>query len=50
MYVCHFFMHEGVVIDTKDSDIQSSIVYLIKKNIHIKDCTLGKKFESIHIS
>lgn len=42
MYVCYFFIYEGVVIDIKDSDIQFSIVYLIKKNIYIKDFILEK--------
>lgn len=42
MYVCYFFIYEGVVIDIKDSDIQFSIVYLIKKKYLYKRFYFGK--------
>lgn len=51
--ICHYLICWGSLdtdtcvicfaIDTKERDIQTNIVYLIKKNIHMKDCTLEKK-------
>lgn len=58
--ICHYLICWGSLdtdtcvicfaIDTKERDIQTNIVYLIKKNIHMKDCTLKKNFESIRTS